>query len=400
MQVYNSRITNFQINKMRTLLIGLILFASLSANSQTYPTFGPEIDVSILGLSFDAMEPFISADGNILFFNNLNDGINTKLYYATFINDSTFSFAGEVNGANQIAPPHLDGVADMDSDDNFYWTSTRDYPAQLDNLFHGSFNDGNVTDIGRVHGDFNKGILGWLVVDHGISYNGQLLYYNNFRFDDNNCQGPCETEMGIAQKVNDSTFNQIPNSDVILQNIKDTNYIYYAPCISSDDLEFYYTRYPRDTITENTLFEICVAVRDSPTDIFSIPAVLFSEFIGDLIEAPTLTVDKQIMYHHRKIIGSHKIVMRYREDPSGILGSTHSEFPVTIFPNPTNGILNVKTENNYQKIKLTISSVTGEEVLVIRNNTQIDITSIPSGTYFLRIDIDGRTYSKSLVKLQ
>jgi hypothetical protein len=73
---------------------------------------------------------------------------------------------------------------------------------------------------------------------------------------------------------------------------------------------------------------------------------------------------------------------------------------VTIFTNPTNGILNVKTENNYQKIKLTISSVTGEEVLVIRNNTQIDITSIPSGTYFLRIDIDGRTYSKSLVKLQ
>ena len=56
-----------------------------------YPSFGLEIDVTINGLSFDAMEPFISADGNYLFFNNKNDGIDTKLFYATKINDSTFT---------------------------------------------------------------------------------------------------------------------------------------------------------------------------------------------------------------------------------------------------------------------------------------------------------------------
>ena len=60
-------------------------------NSQTiYPVFSSEIEVIINGLSFDAMEPFISPNGNHLFFNNLNDGINTKLYYATKVNDSTF----------------------------------------------------------------------------------------------------------------------------------------------------------------------------------------------------------------------------------------------------------------------------------------------------------------------
>jgi hypothetical protein len=31
-----------------------------------------------------------------------------------------------------------------------------------------------------------------------------------------------------------------------------------------------------------------------------------------LVEAPTLTVDKNIMYYHQKTIDSHKIVMRYR----------------------------------------------------------------------------------------
>jgi len=97
-----------------------------------------------------------------------------------------------------------------------------------------------------------------------------------------------------------------------LQNINDSNYIYYAPCISSDNLELYYTRYLKGTITPNTVFEICVAVRNNSLDNFSMPKVLFSESIANLIEAPTLTVDKKIIYYHKKTASSHKIVMRNR----------------------------------------------------------------------------------------
>ncbi len=280
--------------------------------NQLYPTFGSEIDVTINGLTFDSMEPFISADDNYMFFNNLNDGINTKLYYATKINDSTFNYVGELMGTNQTITPHLDAVADLDSDDNFYWTSTRNYPTELDNLFHGTFNSGNVIDIERVRGDFNMNVPGWLIMDHGISFDGQFLYFINARFDDTNCQGPCETTMGIAQKDNASTFNTLPNSVSILKNINDPNYIYYAPCISSDNLELYFTRYLKGQITSRTVFEICVAVRNNSLVEFSIPKVLFSEVISDLIEAPTITTDKNIIYYHRKTNGSHKIVMRYR----------------------------------------------------------------------------------------
>jgi len=296
----------------------ILLFMSCSSNdndinnSQIYPSFGSEIDVTINGLSFDAMEPFISSDGTYLFFNNLNDGINTKLYYATKINDSTFNYVGELIGTNQTTTPHLDAVADMDSNGNFYWTSTRNYPAELNNLFHGTFNAGNVNNIERVQGDFNMNIPGWLVMDHGISLDGQFLYFNNARFDDTSCQGPCETTLGVAQKVNGSTFNTLPNSESILQNINDSNYIYYAPCISSDNLELYFTRYLKGQITSSTVFEICVAVRSNSSSEFSIPRVLFSEVISSLIEAPTLTVDKNVMYYHRKTTSSHIIVMRYR----------------------------------------------------------------------------------------
>ncbi len=193
----------------------------------------------------------------------------------------------------------------MDSNGSFYWTSTRNYPVELDNLFHGTFNAGIVSNIRRVRGDFNMNIPGWLVMDHGISLDGQFLYFNNARFDDANCQDPCETLLGIAQKNNGATFTTLPNSESILKNINDTNYIYYAPCISSDNLKLYFTRYLTGEITPSTVFEICVAVRSSSSSEFSIPKVLFSEGIANLIEAPTLTVDKNIMYYHRKTTSSH-----------------------------------------------------------------------------------------------
>ncbi len=301
----------------KIIFIALLIFSCSSNDndintSPIYPSFGSEMDVTINGLSFDAMEPFVSPNGNYLFFNNLNDGINTKIYYATRVDDSTFNYVGELTGTNQITPPHLDAVADMDNNGNFYWTSTRNYPTELNNLFHGTFNNGNVTDIERVQGDFNMNIPGWLIMDHGISLDGHYLYFNNARFDDTNCIGPCETTLGIAKKENGSTFNTLPNSTSILQNINDPNYIYYAPCISSDNLELYYTRYLKGEITSSTIFEMCVAVRLNALSDFSVPRVLFSEPIVNLVEAPTLTVDKSIIYYHRKTSNSHKIVMRVR----------------------------------------------------------------------------------------
>ncbi len=302
---------------LRIIFLSLIIISCSSSDddvteSLVYPSFGSEIEVTINDLSFDAMEPFLSPNGNYLFFNNLNDGINTKLYYATQINDSIFNFTGELIGANQTTSPHLDAVADMDSNGNFYWTSTRNYPNELNNLFHGIFRNGSVNDIERVQGDFNMNTPGWLVMDHGISLDGQFLYFNNARFDEANCQGPCETILGVAQKNNTSEFSTLPNSASILQNINDSDYVYYAPCISSDNLELYYTRYLKGQITSETIFEICVAIRSNSSSEFSIPKVLFSEVISDLIEAPTLTIDKNIIYYHKKTSDSHKIMMRYR----------------------------------------------------------------------------------------
>ena len=373
----------------------ILITISPFAFSQTYPSFGPEKQVIINGLTFDAMEPFISPDENYLFFNNLNDGVNTKLYYATKVNDSTFNFVGELNGANQTTPPHLDAVADLDSLNNFYWTSTREYPTEFDNLFHGKFNGENIFNIGRVHGDFYINAPGWLIMDHGISYDGQLLYFNNARFDGSNCMGPCETHIGVAKKENDSTFIKLSNSDEILQKVNDPKYIYYAPCITRDNLELYYTRYLKGSITTSTLFEVCVVVRNTSSDAFSSPHVLFSDVIANIIEAPTLTADNQIMYYHKKIGGVHKIMFRYRQTITDLLQPIENKATLTITPNPIINNAIVEFENKIRDpITLTLFDNLGRIVRTVNkistNRIEINRDNLNAGLYIVQIQTEGK----------
>lgn len=374
---------------MRILVSFLVCYFLCVNNgfAQSYPSFGPEKPVTITGLTFDAMEPFISANGQYLFFNNINDGVNTRLYYASRVNDSTFTLQGPLNGPNRPSPPHLDAVADMDSLNNFFWTSDSGYPANMDNLFHGVYNSGSVTNIGRVHGDFYIYSSGWIIMDHGISHSGNQLYFNNAYF--NNCSGPCKTYIGVAQKVNDSTFMTMANSAGIMANINDTSSIYYAPCLTQDDLEFYYTRFKKGPVTPSTLVDICVAVRNTPTDTFSVPKVLFSETVGNIVEAPTLTSNKEIMYYHKKESGIHVIKMRRRLSTTGMLDVAMEKNALHVFPNPANSNIRVSVLNFHKgSLMLVITDNLGrtlKSMPVMQKNNNVSVSDLEDGIYFVRL---------------
>src|SRR5271155_6273169 len=99
--------------------------AATAARPDSKPMFGVFTNpqpVTIEGYSQDAMEPFISPDGNYLFFNDSNSAPDTNLYYATRIDDLTWQFQGEIGGVNSSA---LDAVPSMDVNGNFYFVSTR-----------------------------------------------------------------------------------------------------------------------------------------------------------------------------------------------------------------------------------------------------------------------------------
>ena len=301
------------------LPILLVLFLAACGSDDANPpainniAYENPVEVKINGYTDHAMEPFLSPDGQTLFYNSQNTGINTKLYYATRISDTEFEFKGEVNGANETQTNQLNAVPDMDEANQFYWTSVREYPNKLDNLHFGSYANGEVTGVGRVQGDFYNGQDGWLVMDHGISFDGQILFYNNARFDDQNCTGPCETFLGMAKKQSSGVFSKIADSDTMLAQINDASFIYYAPCITKDELELYYTRYKAANVSQATVVEICVAIRTDKTKAFGVPRVLFSSSAATILEAPTLSADKSLLYYHQKVNDNHKIFVRTRE---------------------------------------------------------------------------------------
>lgn len=363
--------------------------------SQVYPTFGNEKEVTITGLTFDAMEPSISSDGNFLFFNSLNNGTTTSLYYATKVNDTTFTYAGALTGANQTITPRLDAVASTDSANNFYWVSTRDFPTQFDNFHHGKFNGTDVVNIGRIHGNFYIYTLGWLIMDAAINYKGDMLYYCNAYFNPSytGCAGiPCQAKLGIAHKLNDTIFSKLSNSDGILNNVNDTNYLVYAPTVTTNELELYFTRILR---SNPTISEICVSVRTSITDSFSVPQIIYSSTL--IPEAATLTTDRLKMYYHKFSSSLHKIFLRYRTSPTNINEKKNND-KITIYPNPSNSLVYINLPNSKQNFTIELYSTLGELILKTTDKTVLDISNFTNGIYLLKVRQANNSFTTKIVK--
>lgn len=365
----------------------LLILISKCVSSQVYPSFGNEIKVFIAGYSGDAMEPFLSADGTTLFFNSLNDGIQTRLFYATRIDDTTFTYVGEVNGANEPNNPQLNAVASLDTTGNFVWVSTRGYPGNFDNLHRADYSNGNCTNVNRVHGNFYVYQPGYIVMDAMITYDGSQLIFCNAFFD--TCTVPCAASIGFADRINDSTFNVAANSTGILQNVNDTNYCVYAPQLSDNGLELYFTRYLKGSF--NT--EICVSVRNTTTDTFSVPQVLVSDF-PDTPEAAGTNVGATLFYYHKKTNGTYTIYMRER-----IMTAVEETSPVgaiRVFPNPACDVLNIAGAKS-NKNQFSILNSVGEVVRTASATDRIYIGDLPDGIYFLS-DNNGSTTTFSICR--
>lgn len=362
-----------------------------------YPTFGAEIPVSINGLTFDAMEPFLSNDENTLFFNSLNAGGNTNLHFAQRVDDSTFNYIGILTGTVDTSANHLDAVASMDSTNRFYWVSLRNYPTIFENLHSGFFNGTNVNDVKRVYGNFNIPALGWIIMDAAISYQGTHLYYCNAFFDfiNSSCGAgiPCEAHIGVAQKMNDSTFNKLPNTDAIFSLVNDSNYLVYAPQVSLDGLEFYFTRLLKNTF--NT--QVCVAVRNNINDNFSAPQIIHQNN-GFAPEGPTINGNKTKLYYHQKDgTGLHKIYLRYRTNTVGFV-ETNMESKLRLYPNPVNDQFNLYFDEKEMLLTLNLYSLDGRILWSGKNQTNIDLSFLNRGVYILKVSTLDSIFVERIVK--
>ena len=278
-------------------LITLLNCAGSNSNTAVNDEFSDPQKVTITGYSGDAMEPFITRDNAYLFFNSLNDGQDTSLYYATRVSDTEFTSQGKIGGVNG-AQPHLDAVASMDTGNHFYFITTRDWPANYHNVMTGTFSAGTVPAVARLDGDFYIESPGWIIMDGEISPDGNDFYFVNAHFSGGAV--PDRSDIGIARKSG-SAFNKYANSETLMASVNTDRCLEYAPSISADGLELFFTRLRLCPIKS----EILVAKRASASDPFGAPERIGA--ISGFSEAPSLSYDRTTLYYHMKENGVYVI---------------------------------------------------------------------------------------------
>jgi hypothetical protein len=281
---------------MQNVYIFLALFSvgckydNKTVNPNPVIEFGIPVKVEMIGYSGNMMEPFVSRDGTILLFNNLNAAPeNTNLHWATKINDTTFQYKGEIAGVNTI---DLEGVPTLDGAGNLYFVSTRNYATTLSTLYQCNFLNGAATNVQLVNG-ISKLEAGWLNFDVEVSADGQSLYFVEAQFDQT--LNPIKADLVIAKKSN-SGFQRLSNSNEIMKNIN-TDALEYAACISVNQLELYFTRLIVP-FTSTSSPEIFISTRQNITEPFNNPAKIQS--ITGFVEAATIAPDQKTLYYHKR----------------------------------------------------------------------------------------------------
>ncbi len=244
------------------------------------------------------MEPFVTKDGRYLLFNNRNDPrIDTKLHWAERIDDLTFDYRGEIRGVNTTA---LEGVPSLDRLGNLYFVSTRSYTETLSTLYRGRFDRGQVSDVQLVVG-VSRRKLGIVTFDAEVSADGATLFLVDGRFTGGHAPETADIDIAVREGA---AFRRLSSGREVLKNVN-TDELEYAPAVSSDLLELFFTRLDRSGRSARLM--ILRAARQSPDAPFGQPEWIPS--ITGFVEAATLSNDGRSLYYH-KLEGRRYVIFR------------------------------------------------------------------------------------------
>jgi hypothetical protein len=288
-------------NRAMGLVLPVLLAGSFACRAQNPPppqeylAFQHPERVSIANYSGDAMEPFLTHDGRYLLFDNRNDpSVNTNLHYAERIDDLHFAYRGEIQGANTDA---LEGVPSMSCDGTLYFVSTRSYGQTFSTIYRAYFEKGVATNVEIVPG-ISRHTPGWVNFDAEISADGETLYSVDSQFKNGM---PATADIFIAKKHGD-VFERAPDSDAVLKLVN-TKALEYAPAISSDGQELFFTRVEKITATAEP--RIWRTARKSIHESFGEPQLVSA--ITGFAEGPTLSPGGLSLYYHARENGKFVI---------------------------------------------------------------------------------------------
>ena len=247
--------------------------------------------VQIIGYTGDAMEPFLSRDGKLLFFNNSNDPhVNTNLHWATRVDDLTFQYKGELQGVNTNA---LEGVASMDRNNVFYFVSNRSYDQTASTIYRGIYQNGSLSGIELTPGVSiaKPGIVNF---DAEISADGNTLYFVESQFS----HGQPKSAVILIARKNGAGFMRAAEGAKIMEQINARG-LNYAPATSASERELFFTR------AYGSAPAIYVATRISTSAPFGEPRKIAA--VTGFAEGPTLSPDEKALYFHKMDSGRFRI---------------------------------------------------------------------------------------------
>ena len=256
--------------------------------------------IDIQGYSADAMEIGISPDGEYLLFNDRVKG-NKDMHWATRIDDRTYRYQGRVENTVSEA---VDGTPSFDSHGNLYFTTLKTFRENRKSIYKAVFRAGIAHDLRPVAGNIyvtgrDRPSKVWISLDPDISDDGSLLFYSEGCFDPR--QGfPYPFNVRGAKKMN-GEFVKL--DDRILANIN-TDSLEYAPTISTDGLEIFFSRISK-VDGRPKFVGIYTAKRKSRNEPFAKPQKIMA-ITGD-VEAPVLSGDETKLYYHRMERGVFKV---------------------------------------------------------------------------------------------
>jgi hypothetical protein len=76
---------------------------------------------------------------------------------------------------------------------------------------------------------------------------------------------------------------------------------------------------------------------------------------------------------------------------------TYLENSISLFPNPTSSQVEINTPNDIEVIKVKLYNVLGQQIAIATNNT-IEMSFFPSGLYYLQIDTNLGTITKTVIR--
>lgn len=241
--------------------------------------------IEIIGYDKDAMEVGISKDQTLMFFNDRQKP-NKDLHWAERIDDDIFQYMGKMKNVNTYT---VDASPVMDDNGNIYYTSTYNHDTLKNNgiytsMYVGKFVDGGVRYPQPLTGDIYVEEKKWFSLDTDVSPDGDTIYFSQGRF---NTQPPSIFNVVVAQRV---SGNEYKVKEGILDNVNTDDGLEYAPSISADGRELFFTKLKK--VGGKPKFAgIYVAKRDSTSEPFGIPEKI--EAITGVVEAPTITEDSK-----------------------------------------------------------------------------------------------------------